>query len=75
MSPLPKGFLAIADGWSYAPLRVGLIVRRDADGKQIYIQPGDDENAMRANIEALDEIPDDKRATIAGMMLGDYFDA
>lgn len=69
------GFLAIADGWSYAPLRVGLIVRRDADGKQIYCQPGDDENAMRANIEALDEIPDDKRATIADMMLGDYFDA
>lgn len=70
---LPRGYLPIADGWSYAPLRVGLVVRRDDDGKEIYIQPGDDESAMRANIEALDEIPDDKRATIAAMMLGDYF--
>jgi hypothetical protein len=75
LGALPKGYLAISDAFSYAPLRVGLIVRRNEDGKEIFCQPGDDENAMRENIAALDEISDDKRATIAAMMLGDYFDA
>lgn len=70
---LPKGYYRIAGGWSYAPLRVGLIVR-NPDGEEIYCQSGDDENAMRANIEALDEIDDDdKRATICAMVLGEYF--
>ena len=73
-APLPKGFLAISSGFSYAPLRVGLIIRRNEDGKQVYCQPGDDETAMRANIEALDEISDDKRDTIAAMTFGEYFD-
>lgn len=50
---------------------------RAPNGQQIYIQPGDDENAMRENIAALDEISEDvtdeKRGTIADMMLGEYF--
>jgi hypothetical protein len=75
---LPRGYLPIAGGYSYAPLRVGLVVRNPA-GQEIYCQPGDDETAMRANIEALDEISEDtsdaKRATIADMMLGEYFNA
>lgn len=75
-APLPRGYLAIAGGYSYAPLRVGMIVRAP-NGQQIYIQPGDDENAMRENIAALDEISEDvtdeKRGTIADMMLGEYF--
>lgn len=70
---LPKGYFAISDGYSYAPLRVGLVVRRNADGKEIYCQPGDDETAMRENIDALEEIPADKLDTIAHMTLGDYF--
>lgn len=73
----PFGYLAISHDYSYAPLRVGLVVRRNADGKEIYCQPGDDENAMRENIDALDEIStdwhDSKRRTIADMMLGEYF--
>jgi hypothetical protein len=76
MSELPKGHLAIAGGYSYAPLRVGLIVRNPA-GKSVYVQPGDDETAMRETIDALDEISDDvtdaKRAIIADMALGEYF--
>lgn len=72
-APLPRGYFAISESFSYAPLRVGLIVRRNADGKEIFIQPGDDETAMRANIEALEEVADDKRDTIAAMTLGDYF--
>ena len=64
----------ISESYSYCPLRVGLIVRNRHTGKEIYCQPGDDESAMRANIEALDELPDDKRDTIAHMILGDYFD-
>jgi hypothetical protein len=66
----------IGGGYSFASLRVGMTVRNPA-GKEIYIQPGDDENTMRENITALDEISEDvtdaKRGTIAGMMLGDYF--
>jgi hypothetical protein len=75
-APLPAGYIRIAGEWSYAPLRVGLVVRAP-DGQEIYIQPGDDETAMRANIEALDEISEDttdaKRATICAMILGEYF--
>lgn len=67
------GYLQIAGGYSYAALRIGLVVRSPA-GREIYCQPGDDENAMRANIEALDEIDDEiKRGTIADMLLGEYF--
>lgn len=69
-------YIEIGGGYSFASLRVGLVVRNPA-GKEIYCQPGDDENAMRANIEALDEISEDvtdaKRATITDMTLGEYF--
>jgi len=67
----------IGGGYSFAVLRVGLVVRNPA-GKEIYCQPGDDANAMRENIAALDEISPDvtdaKRAIIADMTLGEYFE-
>lgn len=66
----------IGGGYSYASLRVGLVVR-NPEGREIYVQPGDDEAAMRANIEALDEWSenpaDPKRGSIADMILGDCF--
>lgn len=66
----------IGGGYSFATLRVGMTIRNPA-GREIYIQPGDDENAMRENIAALDEISEDvtdaKRGTIADMVLGEYF--
>jgi hypothetical protein len=66
----------IGGGYAFASPLVGMVVRNPA-GKEIYIQPGDDEIAMRANIDALDEISEDvsdaKRGTIADMVLGDYF--
>ena len=69
-------FQPIGGGYSFQSLRVGLIVRNPA-GTQIYIQPGDDETAMRENIAALDEISEDvtdaKRGIIADMTLGEYF--
>jgi hypothetical protein len=65
-------YIQIAGGYSYAPLRVGLVIR-DPQGREVYCQPGDDEAAMRANIEALDEVSGDKRGIIADMVLGDYF--
>lgn len=69
-------YLEIGGGYSYAALRVGLVVRNPA-GQEIYCQCGDDETAMRANIDALDEISEDitdaKRATIVDMVLGEYF--
>lgn len=66
-------YIEIAGGYSYALLRVGMTVRNPA-GREVYCQPGDDTAAMLANIEALEEIPDAKRATITAMTLGDYFD-
>lgn len=69
---IPRGYVEIAGGYCYASLRVGMAVR-DPRGTEIYIQPGDAETAMRANIEALEEIPEAKRAMICDMMLGDYF--
>lgn len=66
----------IGGGYSFASLRVGLVVRAP-NGKEIYCQPGDDEASMRANIDALNEISEDvtdaKRGTIADMVLGEYF--
>ena len=41
-------YFQIGDGYSYAPLRVGLVVQNPA-GREIYVQPGDSEIAMRAN--------------------------
>lgn len=67
---LPRGYTAIAGGYSFARLRVGLIVRAP-NGREVYCQPGDDEAAMAANIDSLDEIDgEDKRAIIADMILG-----
>jgi hypothetical protein len=63
----------IGGGYAFASLLVGMVIRNPA-GKEIYIQSGDDETAMRANIDALDEIEDDaKRGIIADMALGEYF--
>ena len=69
---LPKGYIAISESYSYKPLRVGLSLR-NARGTEVYVQPGDDESAMRETIEALDEAPDDRRDIIADMALSDYF--
>jgi hypothetical protein len=69
-------FEPIGGDYSFQLLRVGMIVRAP-NGQQIYIQPGDDESAMRENIAALDEVSKDvtdaKRGTIADMVLGEYF--
>lgn len=67
-----RGYIEIAGGYSYAALRVGLVIRNPA-GKEVYCQPGDDETAMRENIEALQEVDESKRGIIADMTLGDYF--
>ncbi len=70
------GYMPLGGGYEYAALRVGLVVR-NPQGREIYCQPGDDENAMRENLAALDEISldadDPKRGTIADMLLGEYF--
>lgn len=71
-----SAYQEIGGGYSFASLRVGLVIRAP-NGKEIFCQPGDDENAMRENIAALDEISEDvtdaKRGTIADMLLGEYF--
>jgi hypothetical protein len=69
-------YLDIGGGYSFAELRVGMVVRNPA-GVEIYVQPGDDAAAMRETIEALDEVSADvadaKRGIIADMVLGEYF--
>lgn len=76
MNALPKGYEAIGGGYAVAFMRVGLAIR-NPQGRDIYVQPGDDESAMRDNIESLDEISTDvndaKRGQIAEMILGNYF--
>lgn len=70
------GYEPIGGGYSYASLRVGLVIR-NPEGREIYVQPGDDEAAMRADIKALDEWSEDpadpKRGIIADMILAHYF--
>jgi hypothetical protein len=69
---MSKGYQEIAGGYSFAQLRVGMVVKAP-NGAEVYCQPGDDSAAMLANIESLDEIPANRRGQIADMILGDYF--
>ena len=71
---LPAGYYPLPGGYAYARLHVGMCVRNPA-GRDIYIQPGDAESAMWANIAALDECDDPELAAhLAHMTLADYFD-
>jgi hypothetical protein len=70
------GYLDIGGGYSFRPMRVGMVVCNPA-GTEIYVQPGDATAEMLDTIAALDEVSEDvtdaKRGTIADMALGDYF--
>lgn len=68
-------YLNIAGGYSYCPLRVGLVLR-NPQGREVYFQPGDQESAFRETLEALaecDDMPPAKVAVLTDMALGDYF--
>lgn len=69
-------YMPLGGGYAYSALRHGLVIR-NPQGREVYCQPGDDEAAMRENLEALDEWgldPDcPKRGAIADMLLGEYF--
>ena len=66
-----NGFTPIAGPYSYALHRVGLSLH---NGRQtVYVQPGDDTSETMAQIEALQEIPEGRRAIVADMAFGDYF--
>ena len=63
----------IAGGYSYAALRVGLIIR-NPQGREVYCQPGDDTGTMLRIIEVLDEVAADAgKAILTDMALGVYF--
>ena len=66
-------YVDIGGGYRFARLRVGAAVMAP-DGREVYFQPGDDTAAICATIDALDEVKDGKRAIIAAMVLGEYFD-
>ena len=64
----------IAGEYSYAKLRVGTVLR-NAMQQEVYFQPGDDEATLLDSIDALDEIADDgRRAVVADIAFGGYFD-
>lgn len=65
-------YIEIGGGYSYATLRAGMTIKAP-DGREVFVQPGDDQSAIMATIDALDELPDDRRGDIADMALGDYF--
>lgn len=67
-----NGYIAIAGGWSYAPTRIGKVLRAP-DGEQVYFQPGDDESEFMAQVEAIQELPDNRQDAIAAMIFGEYF--
>ena len=66
----------IGGGYHCCKLRVGLVIR-SPEGREIYVQPGDDEAAMLDNLEALDEVSPDpgdgKRGAVADILLSEYF--
>lgn len=69
---IPNGYIAIAGDWSYAPTRVGKVLRAP-DGEQVYFQPGDDESEFMAQVEAIQEWPEDRQWIAADIVLGEYF--
>lgn len=72
----PQGYLRIAGEWSYAPLRVGLVIRAP-DGAEVYFQPGDEEDTARETIAAIEEFDIKEVGSLAehcaNVALGDYF--
>lgn len=65
-------YLAIGGGYSYCPLRVGLVLR-DPAGAEVYFQPGDQESAIRETFDALGEIDEGLIDRLADIALSDYF--
>lgn len=62
----------VGGGYAYALCRVGMTLRAP-NGATVYVQPGDDTTAMLENVEALEEVTEDKRGVIADMTLSEYF--
>lgn len=65
-------YLAIGGGYSYCPLRVGLVLRNPA-GSEVYFQPGGQESAIRETFDALGEIDEGLINRLADIALSDYF--
>lgn len=62
----------IAGGYSFATLRVGTVLRSPL-GQELYFQPGDDEEAIRAIIDSLEEVRVEIRDGVADVVLSEYF--
>lgn len=69
---MTEQFQEIPGGFRLWLCRVGKVLE-NAEGSQVYFQPGDDETALLETIEALEEIPADRQGIIADMALGEYF--
>ena len=55
-------------------LRVGVILRRKSDKREVYFQPGDAEAGIREIADAINEHGDDRlKAHCAHVALSDYF--
>ena len=63
-----------SDNFEAISLRVGTILRRLADTKEVYFQPGDDETSIRDSIEAIEaEVAPAKQNAIFDMISSEYF--
>lgn len=67
-----NGYIQIAGGYSYAPTKIGKVLRNPA-GKEVYFQPGDGETEFLAQIDAIAELPESKIDVIADMVFSEYF--
>jgi len=71
---LPQGYFQLPAKYSYAPLRVGLVLRNPW-GREVYFQPGDDESIIRETLASLDECDDPRIAEDCAIVaLSAYFD-
>jgi hypothetical protein len=64
------------ENFSILSMRVGMLMRdkRGKRVKEVYIQPGDATAAMWANLDALDELPDDAAAKCFDIVMSENMD-
>lgn len=63
-----------SDNFEFIALRVGVILRRLVDTKEVYFQPGDDETSIRDQIDAIEaEVAPNKQNAIIDMIASEYF--
>ena len=71
--PLPDNHIGISTRYAYLPTRHGLSLLDLKTGESVFFQPGDDESAIREQIEPLMAYNHADLDQLAYYVLGDYF--